>query len=419
MSSCQSTPWTTTAFDILADANRRYLLSTLYKRTESLPLEAAATEVAVQKHDSPVVTDEQARTAHIELVHCHVPRLVEAGLVRELTEGGTEQLALADHPILDIEWVTRLLEKPTGGSTADEELVDRTLDVVQSEQRRRVCQFLAKQDQRVPVADLAVTLVARTQETRLVDVERDDWQPMETALVHNHLPALADVGLVNFDRSSETVALATDAPQWRSEWLATSPLGTVTETLEPTRKPFADDADEATQPGASASATAKCWTIDGREPVLERSDELADSADDELFVSIPDPSMLQQECLDHWQDAAERGVDIYVGSRSRDVRDIVRSVIPQATVCEPQFDWLNFPVDGIHHGCVVLADREQVMLVTVDDEADRTATMSAVTGEGPDNALGRLVRNHVGPRLDRLESRSVEDWEGQTTPFPM
>lgn len=422
MSSCLTTDRTSTAFDVLADANRRYLLSTLSERTDPLSLETLATEVAAQKHGSPIVTTEQSRTAHIELVHRHVPKLLEAGVLREVTDGETRMVALANHPIFEAEWVAHLVANPTGGSRCDEPTMDRTLETLRPARRRIVCSVLARQGDALDVDDLAALVAVRENDGRLVDVDESDWRPVATSLGHVHLPALADAGLVAYDRSSGTVEIAADAPQWRADWLAASPLGEVTAALESARR-----AETASRLGTGATdvvttGTGACWTIDGRADVIARSHDVADSATEELFVTVPDANILQQRRLERWRAAVGRGVDLYVGSRSSQVREIVRAAVPGATICEPRSDWLNFPAEGVHHGRVVFADRERVLLATVDDaNSNDDPRVTAITGEGPENALVMLVREHVGPRLDRLASRR-DDGDAPdepATPLPL
>ncbi|WP_436343056.1 DUF7344 domain-containing protein [Natronorubrum sp. FCH18a] len=424
MNSDLATERTTTAFDVLADPGRRYVLSTLLERGEPLSLEQLATDVAVRTHRSPIVTEDQSRTVHIELVHRHVPRLLDLGVLREVGDDETRRVALADHPLLETEWVTDFLETLTDRPVDDEERLNRTLDAFQPARSRIACALLSRRDEALPVADLAAMLVAREDETRLVDVTESDRRPVETTLVHNHLPALADVGLVEYDASSETVALAADASQWRANWLAASPLGEITARLEPARKRFADGSTGSEFDPASAidpTESGACWTVEGRENVVSRGHDIADSAEEELFVTVPDAGMIQSRCLERWRAAAERGVDVYVGSRSQEVRNVVRSAVPQATICEPQFDWLNYPVDGVHHGRVVFADRDRVLLATIDDSSSNgDPRVTGITGEGAENALAMLVREHVGPRLDRLESRcAASDLSEQATPFPL
>ncbi|WP_137289756.1 DUF7344 domain-containing protein [Natronorubrum halophilum] len=419
MSSHLTTERTTTAFDVLAAPHRRYLLSILYERRHSsdstpspqsraIAIETLATEIAVREHGSPIVTEDQSRDIQIRLLHHHVPRLLDVGLVTEHTGGDARALALADHPILESEGVTTLLENPTGEAVSTETELNRTLEALQPARCRLACDILSRRDGDLAVTDLAVMIAARENDCRLVDVTETEWKPITTTLVHNHVPALADAGLVEYDRSTESVAITADAPQWQADWLAASPLGALATDLETPQKRARTGAaglgsDAATETDPTGAGV--CWTIEGSENVVARGHEIADTADEELFVTLPDAGLIQQRCLERWRAAADRGVDVYIGSRSPRVRDTVRSAVPDATICELRSDWLNFPVERIHHGRVVFADRETVMLVTVDD-ADGDPRATAITGDGAGNTLVKLVRELVGPRIDRLESAS-------------
>lgn len=417
----------TTAFDVLAEPRRRYLLSVLLDRAgrpssspSSIPLETLATDLASRHLGHPIVTDDQRSRTLTALVHVHLPRLECLGVVAREDRGGEIAISLAAHPIHDLEWVRSLLADPTGGTIDVEDALDRTLEAFRHPRRRVVCEELARRRDAVPVAELATVVAARDRggRTRLTDVTESDRECVATDLLHVHLPQLAAAGLVERDdRSDETVALVADAPQWGADWLAESPLGVIPDLLGPSpgRSRTADDG-----PWADVPCTGSCWTIEGAENVIARGHALADGAEEELFVTMPDDGLIQRRCLERWHAAAERGVDVTVGSRSRRLRERVREAVPRATVCEPRFDWLNLPTDRVQHGRLILADRARVMLVTVDDDAPGSAPRAtAITGEGPNNALVSLVCEQVCPRLDRLDAvAACEESDGATT-LPM
>ncbi|WP_049922754.1 DUF7344 domain-containing protein [Halopiger djelfimassiliensis] len=441
MSSCPaSRDDTTVAFDLLAPSQRRHVLAVLLEQFDAagsptgdpLTIETLATEVAALEHDTPIVTDDQCTRTQVTLVHVHLPRLEDVGVVRLETDGGT--VRPNDHPIFDAEWVRSLLANPTDGAVGNRERLDRTLEVLRPPHRRRLCSVLAGQRRPVSVADLAALLVTAEHEMRLVDVSESECRATTTELVYSSLPALSDAGLLEYDEGADEVALVGDAPQWHTDWMAASPLGEISALLRPetdrsasgSSEPDADDSVETDSlPGsdtADAGETGACWTIEGTEQVLARGRELIESAESELFVMLPDAAMIQRGCLEGWYEATERGVDVSVGSRSPRVRDTVRSAVPDATVCEPRFDWINVPVDRLHHGRVVFADRERVLLVTVDDcEPDASPRLTAITGEGAENPLVSLVCEHIGPRLDQLDARRerADESDGTATSLPM
>ncbi|MBZ6494634.1 DUF7344 domain-containing protein [Natrinema longum] len=424
MSQALDTAPTTTALTALAKPRRRYLLATLLGRedtstpdatSESMSVATLATEVAATERDCPIVTDDQRERTLTTLVHTHIPRLIDHGILTRRGDGETTAVALADHPLLETEWVRALLADPTGEEfPAPEATLNRTLEALRRPRYRTVCTVLARQRGTVSVADLAALVVAQEDGdgTRLVDVTEAACTAAATMLVHEALPALSDAGLVAYDDAERRVGLATDAPQWGADWLLTGPLADAADPIRTVRDRTGGPAsagpattDPATEgsTGSEDACVNSCRTIRGRESVVTAGLQIADNADEELFVTVPDPDLIQQTCLEHWRKATERGVDVYVGSHSPRVRDTIRSAVPEATVCEPRLDWLNFPIERGNHGRIVFADRTTAMIVTVDDARSETEPrIGAITGHGRRNALVSLVCEHMCPRLDRL-----------------
>jgi predicted transcriptional regulator len=91
-------------------------------------------------------------------------------------------------------------------TTAD----DRRFTAIASDDRRRVLSALDEADARMSLTELAADVVDA--ESRFSDPgpEPERVQEMTVELYHRHLPRLADAGLVDFDRSQRTVALAVE-----------------------------------------------------------------------------------------------------------------------------------------------------------------------------------------------------------------
>lgn len=100
-------------------------------------------------------------------------------------------------------------------------------------------------------------------------------------------------------------------------------------------------------------------------------------------------------------------MDIYLGSQTQEVRDLVREEVPEATIWEPQMDWLNLPSEYEKVGRLVMADREAIMLATFGEETGGVHhTEKALTGSGTDGSLVMLIREMLGFRLDHLDAQS-------------
>lgn len=358
--------------DCVADATRRQVLAVLSDRTSPIDTGELATRVtaAVEGEALVDVTREASGSTHVSLVHAHLPKLSEAGLVQ--WDPDAETVAPGDHPALDDPAFRRLLD-------VDADDWDDVLRKLRGARRRLALSVLAD------AGDLSRRTLAR----RVVARERDvdpDAVPDEAVddaridLYHVHLPGLEQVGLVELD--GETVRYV-GHPALDPEWL---------------------DRDFVSDGAAVRSEQrADVWTITGREAVAARGREIYERADDELFVLVTADGLLDGESLDELRDAVDRGVDVYVGSQDEAVRERVRQRAPGATVWEPALDWFALPDQRETLSRIAFADREAVMLATITESARDGARETAVTGDGPRNAVVVLMRELLGTRLDALD----------------
>lgn len=256
---------------------------------------------------------------------------------------------------------------------------------------RAVVSVLDEASRALHVAELAERLVRRG--TTVIDEAEyeDEVDRAKLALHHNHLPKLDEAGLVEYDREGNVVADGTDSPpvDWRG-------AGEIAELVTELRSDAEPDADEI-------------GVLEGREAVIQYGRRLADEAEEELFCMYVDTDLLEDECVRRARDAIGRGVELCVGSGNSAVRELTREALPEATVWEPQLDWLNSPAYP-RIGRLVLADRRKVMLAVVDGPTGEGAhpEETAVVGEGEDNPLVVLVRELLGSRLDHLDYQSAD-----------
>lgn len=157
----------------------------------------------------------------------------------------------------------------------------------------------------------------------------------------------------------------------------------------------ADETPRAILPIANGQDSI--WTIEGHDNVIARGQSLFEQADDELFLMFTTDGLLEEGCVWRLQDAIDRGVDVYLGSQTPEVRDLVRERIPEAVVWEPQMDWLNLPPEYEKVGRLVFADREAIMLATLGEKTGKaTHDETAITGAGQNNPLVVLMRDMLG-----------------------
>ncbi|ADD05737.1 uncharacterized protein Nmag_2170 [Natrialba magadii ATCC 43099] len=239
------------------------------------------------------------------------------------------------------------------------------------------------------VDELTHRLVER--DTTVVDATTYDRELDRTALSlhHSQLPQLKEAGLVEYDADENLVSTRDDAID--PEWLT---FDLIDEFLSR----FA---------GRRSTDTDAIGVIEGAGAVYDYSRELADRAEDELFLIYRSDDLLDEGCLPHATQAMDRGVEFCVGSQNADVRQFFREHVPETTIWEPQLDWMNEPSRYPRISRLIVADRDKVMLSLRDKPvATGSKAETAMIGEGETNPLVVLVRELLGPRLDHLDYQS-------------
>ncbi|WP_435177435.1 DUF7344 domain-containing protein [Halorussus sp. AFM4] len=273
---------------------------------------------------------------------------------------------------------------------------ERVVRLLADARNREVLSVLNDADEPLHIDELASRLVKRDSCVLSTSAYEDEYDRVRIALHHNHLPKLAEEGLVEYDAGENVVAQrdhqASD-PDWTDVEL-------IDELLADLRGGDGPDEDAI-------------GVIERRETVIEYGRQLVDEADEELFCMYVNDDVLEEECLRRVETAIARGVDAYVGSQNANVRDLVRRQLPEATLWEPQLDLMNSPSGYPRVGWLLFADREKLMLALLDESAgDEEYRMTAMIGEGATNPLVVLVRELLGPRLDHLDYQS-EDFRGK------
>jgi hypothetical protein len=166
-------------YDALRHPKRIHLLAALESGAHTLEelVDAIATRESADREE-----------IRIALVHNHLPRLADHGILE--WDGETACLTVErSFPVADL---SDLLE---GGDRAD----GRKLETLVHPVRTQLYAMLAELDRAISVETLAAELVER-------DVDSlSERSEARLALYHVHLPAMADVGAVEFDPRSGMV----------------------------------------------------------------------------------------------------------------------------------------------------------------------------------------------------------------------
>ncbi|MDS0476893.1 ArsR family transcriptional regulator [Natrinema sp. 1APR25-10V2] len=239
--------------------------------------------------------------------------------------------------------------------------------------------------------ELSVTEIAQ----QLASENEKGLDQMVISLHHNYLPRLADVGLIEYDRDTNVVTEGNNSLDDAS-WMDTDVLNELVSRFR-------------TEHGTDESTVGR---LEGREEVYDYCRKLADRAEDELFLIYASDELLTEECLPHAESAIEREVEFHAGAKSQEVRRFFRECLPEATIWDPQMDWMYEQANYPKVSRLIVADRNKVVIGLWDEDRDGTKTEIAMVGDGTTNPLVVLVRELLGPRLDHLDYQSDDFLEG-------
>lgn len=107
-----------------------------------------------------------------------------------------------------------VLSPPSNGQPSPSPL-DELFDALADWRRRCVLRCLQASDRPTALADVAAEVAARTSDSASAEVSEETVERVYASLYHVHVPKLADVGVVDYDRDRATVALTDDADRAR------------------------------------------------------------------------------------------------------------------------------------------------------------------------------------------------------------
>ena len=175
--------------ELFSDRRRRLAFAVVQERSGSISASALATEVAIREHDElrEAVPDRIHRRVLVSLVHCHLPKLDEAGVVEydvdEQRIDGTDRV--------------------TDPTPADTEF----REVLTHERQRAVLSILDDEsaDSTYTLSELADSVAERERHVDAGQTDTEVRARIEGSLHHKHLPKLADAELLVYDAEDGTV----------------------------------------------------------------------------------------------------------------------------------------------------------------------------------------------------------------------
>ena len=93
----------------------------------------------------------------------------------------------------------------TRTQVSDAQSLDTVFALLRDQHRRYLVSFLADRDSPVSLTELATAVAAWENDAERDEVPPDRTEAIRAELHHNHLPKLADAGLVAYDAETRTV----------------------------------------------------------------------------------------------------------------------------------------------------------------------------------------------------------------------
>lgn len=156
------------------------------------------------------------------------------------------------------------------------------------------------------------------------------------------------------------------------------------------------------QPPEAEQAAGDVWVMEGDAEVSERMVGLIEEAEEEVLLAAAVEGLLTEEVLDALAAAAERGVEIVIGSPAEPIREVFRSEIPDAVVLETWTWWDSHPIQPGAVSAILMVDGQR-LLVSADIQTSLPGVRKhrAVWTDGDSAPLVGMMRPLLSDAIQR------------------
>jgi sugar-specific transcriptional regulator TrmB len=141
--------------------------------------------------------------------------------------------------------------------------------------------------------------------------------------------------------------------------------------------------------------TQEVWALSSADAVTNRTRELVRGATDEVVLVVGHESLLTDELAETLADCDE-AVEIVIGAVDEAVAERASEAVPRATTFVSGLGWLADSDDRVAVGRLLLVDRANILISTVDPEI---GDEHAVFGRGFRNGLVVVTRRLMAQGL--------------------
>lgn len=137
------------------------------------------------------------------------------------------------------------------------------------------------------------------------------------------------------------------------------------------------------------------WALSSADAVANRTAELVRAATDEVVLVVGHESLLSDSLAETLENCDD-GVEVVIGAVDETVNERASKAVPRATTFVSGLGWLADSDDRITVGRLLLVDRANILLSTVDPEV---GDEHAVFGRGFRNGLVVVTRRLMAQGL--------------------
>ena len=143
--------------------------------------------------------------------------------------------------------------------------------------------------------------------------------------------------------------------------------------------------------------------MSGRDAIENRTEQLLETATEEIVLVIGDESLLTEDLVETL-NGLDDGVELSIGTLTKSLQGRVREAVPRATLFVSGLEWLHGPdtaEDETAIGRLLLVDRSTILVSSIVPD---TGDEQAIFGEGFGNGLvviaWRLMAQGLIPARD-------------------
>ena len=140
------------------------------------------------------------------------------------------------------------------------------------------------------------------------------------------------------------------------------------------------------------------WAMSGQDAIGNRTDQLIESANEEIVLVVGDESLLTDDLVEALNDVDD-DIDLVVGTLSESLRDDLQEAVPRATTFVSGLEWLqgeDLIDDETAIGRLLLIDRSTILVSSILPDSKEE---QAIFGEGFTNGLVVIARRLMAQGL--------------------